>query len=204
MMETKEEDSKSFDEMQSIQVIREMILVSQNKLRNNGILFIFWGWLLFYISITGFVSREAGLSWEIQNILGLTTIIFSIAGLIFTIYYLIKKRKKVRTYIGDSLKYIWVTAFFSLVFINLIQYNVLHTIKFELQHPIFMVVFALAIISTGGILRYKLIIIGGIIFGLLALLSSYFSISVQLLFESIAWIIAFVVPGHILYANRKK
>jgi hypothetical protein len=179
-----------------------MIRISQKKLKNDGILFILWGWLLFYISITGYISKVFGLSWEVQNIFGWSGIILLVVVLILTIYYLLKKRKKARTYIGDSLKYIWISAFVCLVFINLIQFNVLHSIKFELQHPIYMVVFAFAIVSTGGILRYKMIIVGGIIFGLSALLASYFSITVQMLLEALAWLIAFVIPGHILYAKR--
>jgi len=92
----------------------------------------------------------------------------------------------------------------SFVLINLIQYNVLHQINFELQHPLFMVMMAFSIVVTGGILQYKALIIGGIIFGLIALISSCFKLSYQLLSESCAWLIAFVIPGHYLYATRKK
>ena len=85
----------------------------------------------------------------------------------------------------------------------MIQFNVLGSINFELQHPIFMVLMAFAITSTSGILRYKLIIFGGVLFGLLALTASYFKLQEQLLIESIAWVIAFVIPGHLLFSKRK-
>jgi hypothetical protein len=48
-----------------------------------------------------------------------------------------------------------------------------------------------------------LILIGGVAFGLMALLSSYFTLPNQQLIGAIAWIIAFVIPGHILYAKHK-
>ena len=67
-----------------------------------------------------------------------------------------------------------------------------------------MVFMAFAVTVTGGILRFRLIIIGGVIFGILALTASYLKLQEQLLVESVAWIIAFIVPGHILYANREK
>jgi hypothetical protein len=111
---------------------------------------------------------------------------------------------KVQTYIGISLRWIWFSLIISLVLINLIQFNVLHKINFELQHPLFMVVIAFAIVATGGILRYRLIIAGGIVFGLLAYLCSYLTLPQQMLIEAIAWAIAFVIPGHILYAQRNK
>ncbi len=41
------DEPSSFDENQSIQVIRDMIAVSRNKLRHDGILFVVWGWVMF-------------------------------------------------------------------------------------------------------------------------------------------------------------
>ena len=67
-----------------------------------------------------------------------------------------------------------------------------------------MVFIAFAIVVTGGILRYKLIIAGGIVFGLLAYVCSYLPLQEQLLVEAIAWIIAFIIPGHVLYSKRKR
>ena len=46
-METTNSNSESFTENQSLEVIREMLKVSQKKLKNDGILLIVWGWILF-------------------------------------------------------------------------------------------------------------------------------------------------------------
>lgn len=193
----------TFDEAQSIQVIREMIQVSQKKLKNDGILFILWGWIQFYGGIEGFIVREMVLTYQLQQIIDKSGTIFSFIALAYTIFYLWKQHKKVQTYIGVSLRYVWISMFACFVLINLIQANVVHKINFELQHPVFMVIIAYAIVITGGILRYKLVIIGGIVFGLIALISSYLSLPYQLLLEAIAWLVAFIIPGHYLYAKRK-
>jgi hypothetical protein len=124
-------------------------------------------------------------------------------ALAFTAYYIWSQRKKVQTYIGISLRYVWISMFVCFALINLIQFNVQHKINFELQHTLYMVIIAFATVVTGGILRYNLVTIGGIIFGLIALISSYFTLPYQLLLESGAWLIAFIIPGHILYAKRK-
>ncbi len=202
-METKQPNSDSFDESQSIQVIREMIQVSQKKLNHDGILFILWGWTMFYVNIFGFIERKVVFKFQIQKALNFLGIMLGIFALGYSIYYILKHRKKVQTYIGISLRYVWISMFVCMVLINLIQFNVLHKIHFELQYPIFMVIIAFAIVSTGGILRHKLIIIGGVAFGLMALLSSYLTLPNQQLIGAIAWIIAFVIPGHILYAKHK-
>jgi hypothetical protein len=181
-----------------------MIEVSRKKLKRDGILFIFWGWALFFVSLSGYIGRSFVLTFTLENIIKIFEIVPPLLAVTFTIYYIIRQRKKVQTYIGISLRYVWISLFVSMVLVNLIQFNVLKSINFELQHPIVMVLMAFAVTVTGGILRYRLIIIGGIVFGLLALLASFLKLQEQLLIESAAWIIAFIIPGHILYANREK
>lgn len=203
-MDTMKSTSDSMNEAQSLLVIKEMIEVSRKKLKRDGILFIVWGWALFFVSLSGYIGRSFVLTFTLENILKIFEIVPPLLAVTFTIYYIIKQRKKVQTYIGNSLRYVWISLFVSMVLVNLIQFNVLKSINFELQHPIFMVLMAFAVTVTGGILRYRLIIIGGVVFGLLALIASYLNLQEQLLIESAAWIIAFIIPGHILYANREK
>jgi hypothetical protein len=181
-----------------------MIQVSQKKLKNDGILFILWGWISFLTYFSEFIITSIPHTFQLSKIKGYLTIIITIFGLGFTIVYLIQQRRRAITYVSISLRYVWGSVFIGMVLINLIQNNVLHKINFELQLPIFMVLVSIALVITGGILRYKMIIFGGIVFGLLAYLASFFSLHVQLLIQSIAWLLAFIIPGHILYAKRKK
>jgi len=200
-MET--DHDKTFDEVQSLQVIKEMITTSQQKLKNDGILFILWGWTAFINYLSGYLLSTTTMTFRSQNILRYTSRGLAVFAIVFTIYYIIRQRKKVQTYIGISLRYVWISLFLSMVLVNLIQFNILNQINFELQHPIFMVLIAFAIVVTGGILRYKLLIGGGIVFGILAYVSSYFRIEQQQLIEAIAWFIAFIIPGHIMHSKRK-
>ena len=203
MMETKQPNSASFDKNQSIQVIREMIQVSQKKLKNNGILFILWGWLMFYNYISNFILEKVIITQQLKKLFEYFGNVVGILAVTFSIYYIIKQHKKVQTYIGISLRYVWISLFLCLSLTNMIIFNTIHTVNFELQHPIFMVFIAFATVVTGGIMRYKLIIFGGIIFGILAYVCSYFKLQEQMLFEAAAWLIAFIIPGHILYFTRK-
>jgi len=201
-METSQ--SQDFDEKRSMQLIHEMLQVSKRKFQSDGILMIVWGWIMTIHYLLSFVLGNSNLTNQLRH-----GIKYVITGLIFigfayTLFYILKQRKKVQTYIGVSLRYVWVAMFFSLVLVNVIQFRVLNEINFELQHPIFMVIIAFAIVVTGGILRYKLIVFGGVAFALLALISSHLPLNNQLLLESIAWLIAFVIPGHILYSKRNR
>lgn len=183
--------------------IQELIQISRKKLTNNGLLFILWGWTAFYGSFTSFTLREFIITYPIREILSKSGTVLGIAALGYTIYYLWKHRKEALSYFAVLLRYVWLSMIAAMIMINLIQANVLHKITFELQHPIFMVLFAFSIIITGSILRYKFIIFGGIFFGIMALISSYLTLPYQLLLEALSWLAAFVIPGHLLYSNRK-
>lgn len=202
-MKTKRSDPEFFDEEQSIRVIREMISVSQHRLKSDGILFIIWGWLFFAGYLFEYLSPKFVITYRTSQIIDIAGYILAVAALLYSVYYVFFLKKSAKTYISVSLRYVWISLFISLVMINLIQANVMHEINFNLQHPIFMVIIAFAIVVTGGILRYRLLIGGGIIFALLAYLCSYIPLREQLLLEAVAWAVAFVIPGHIMYANRK-
>jgi len=202
-METKQQDFDSFDENQSLQVIKEMIQVSQKKLKNDGVLFILWGWIIFYNYISWYVINNIVTTYQIKMGFEYFAKGLAVFAFAFSIYYIFKKNKKVTTYIGISLRYVWISLIVCLSLVNMIIFNTIHEFNAALQHPIFMVFMAFAVVITGGILRYKLIIFGGVVFGLLAYVCSYLSLENQMLIEAIAWLIAFIIPGHYLYAKRK-
>ena len=203
-METRESETESenFDQAQSLQVIREMIEISRKKLQNDGILFMVWGWALFYSALSRFLISKILFSRMEVKAFKIAGAIITVFVLGYTLLYLWQQRKKAQTWIGTSLRWVWISVVFCMVLINLIQMNVLHEVRFDLQHPIFMVVFAYAIIVSGVILRYRLMILTGILFGILAWVSSWFDLTNQLLFESIAWFVAFILPGHLLFARK--
>jgi hypothetical protein len=202
-MEAQEIENEKLDETRSLQVIHEMIEVSRKKLRNDGILFIIWGWALFYSCMSRYLIYNilfSNMQMKVFKYVGFAFTVFVFAS---TIYYLWLQRKKAQSYIGISLRYIWFSTVACMVLVNQILNNILHSINFELQHPIFMVLTAFAVVVSGSILRYRWMIAGGILFGLLAYASSFLELHDQILMEAIAWFLAFIIPGHILFAKRQ-
>lgn len=193
----------SGDDAQSQMMIKEMINASRENINSHGILFIIWGWINFINFLAEYLSGIMQTSYQIIQIERSARIVLPLLGLIFTIIYTFIHRRKMFSYVSNTLLYVWISVFMCLILTNMIQFNVLHQIYFELQHPIFMLFIAFAIVVSGVILRHKFIITGGIIFGALAFASSFVSIQDQLLVESIGWMIAFIIPGHITYSKRK-
>ncbi len=203
-MEENDKTLNSFDESQSIQVIKDMIQVSQKSFKNDGILFILWGWLMFYNYVSYYIISKIVMTFQMKRIYDYFGYTLTVIAIAFTVYYVYKKSKKVKTYIGVSLRYVWISLFAFIILANIMTNNGMLGINLEFQHSFYMMFIAFAIIITGGILRYKLVIIGGIIFGGLAYACSYFDIQTQYLFHAAAWLIAFIIPGHILYSHRKQ
>ena len=203
-MNTHKLESESFDENQSLQVIKEMIQVSQKKLKSDGILLIVWGWIAFIsYFFLNYLPELFVTTHQTMQIVRILRLALPVIGVIFTLYHIFRQSEKVVSYIGVTLRWVWGSLLISMILINLVQFNVLHKINFELQHPVFMILIAFATVITGSLLRYWLVIAGGIVFGVLAYISSYFALPEQLLIESIAWIIAFLIPGHLMYSKRK-
>jgi hypothetical protein len=168
-------------------------------LKRDGILLILWGWVLFYGSMKGFIERSLLLSSRLTFVLNVIGIAFVVACILVTVYYVLNTRRKVKTSSGTAIIFLWLSFFGSMVLVNLILFNVLQYINFELQHSMFMLLMAISVSTTGAILNYRLVIVGGVIFGLLAFIASYFQLAEQLLVEAMAWTIAFIIPGIIMY-----
>lgn len=184
-------------------VIDQIGELSRKKLSKDGILFILWGWLMFYTNMAGYIERSYLLRHTVEKLLNTIGFVAGILVIILTIAYFLIRRKSVINRIGTSVRYVWFTLFGALVLINLIQGNVLHSINLELQHSIFMVVIGFAIVTTGNILKSRVFTYGGILFGILGFLASYLPLAQQLVLEAVGWLLAIIVPGHLLYANKK-
>lgn len=167
-----------------------------------GLLLALWGWAQFLGYIRYFMVRMVPLSFATCKTLEYLTNGLSLVVLLFTLNYLYVhriwfKKPEVRTLLT-----IWIGLFLSMVFTNLIIQNTLHHVIFELQHALFMLLTAVAILITGSIIRSRWMLVGGIIFALLAFGASYFSLKYQMLFEAIGWMIGFIVPGHLLMRRK--
>lgn len=201
-MEKNSTVSASYNEAESH--IKEMISASREHINSHGILFILWGWINFINFFAQYFAGIVAPSYQVIQIERSARIVLPLFGLLFTIVYAYIHRERVTSYISVTLRYVWISAFLCLILTNLIQFNVLRQVYFNLQHPIFMLFIAFAIVVSGGILRQWIIIIGGVIFASLAFISSLVPLEDQLLVESIGWLIAFIIPGHITYAKRKR
>jgi len=200
-METNTKISDSFNEKQSLQVIREMIEVSKKNLRQDGLLFIVWGWIFFISVFARFLLKTLIITQEITSYVNKSIIAIILAGLIISGNYLYKKRRVVRTYTGQTLRYLWG----GIIFLNLyiLFYQLKANMNIDMLYSQYMIMLALGTFVTGGIIKFKPLIYSSISFIVIAQVGFFFHNEISILLAAFSFITGLSIPGHILYSKRK-
>ena len=187
-----ENSEKTLTERESLLLIGQMIQHTKQTVQENGFIFLLWGWLVFAASISQYLllyvfkSDYNTLPWPV----------LMIAGAIISMVYGAKKRKRehVKTYIGNFMKYLWIAFGVSLAFVLVYMGK----IGIEAGYPLILVVYGIGTFVSGGALKFKPLIIGGICCWVLAVVSAFVDFQLQLLLLSLAIVVSYIIPGHLL------
>lgn len=185
-------EKKQFDENESLKTIQAMIESAKAEMKDDGFFYLLWGYLVFIASLSNFFllynlhPSKAALVWSV---------IMS-AGWIFTIIRVIRKEKRitVRTHVHKVMSYLWGGFTISLILVLFMTLQKHH----DLLNPIIILLYAMATFVSGGVLKFRPLIIGGIIAWCFAIASFYAEANIQLLLVAISVLIAYIIPGHIL------
>ena len=183
---------------ESLQLITKMINSSKDNLKNNSVFFLLWGWLVLSASIIHFVLiqipyRYAWLPWPVMMVAG------AIASVVIGIR--IGKKTKVITYFDKMLIYLWY-GFFVIVLIIVVLGN-LGKLNWQEIQGIIMLLYGLGTFVSGGVLKFKPLIIGGILSWILAIAAFFVAYQYVLLLVAVSIIIAYLVPGYMLRKIEK-
>ncbi|MEP7108749.1 MAG: hypothetical protein ABI760_12225 [Ferruginibacter sp.] len=181
----------NFSPQESLQVIQSMIDKTKAQLSDNSIYFLLWGWLVFagcllqYFLLVIIKTPHHYLAWLVV-----------IPGIIFSITHSVKYRqkRKVKTYISESMGVLWKgmsISFMALCFI-------LTNIGWQHAFPIYILFYATGTFVSGGILQFKPLQVGGIICWVLAVASTFVDYQNQILFSAAAILVSYLVPGYLL------
>jgi len=199
--------SYSDNEMSNIELLKTLktaVATSKQSLYEEWILFILWGtsftigfFMLYYKSIRIVV-------WWERNIMDTLNILAAIFLIGFTLYYLFFRKTKYRSYTAISTRFVWIGIIIAHNLNVIVTKSFLQEVNFTLLHPLQMVLIGFALFVTGGIYRYKLLSVSGVVMWLAAILCSRLDLADQYLIRTIANFICFVVPGIIMYLQSKK
>jgi hypothetical protein len=176
-----------------LNVIYDMIENSKTKIRENAFFYLLWGWLVLLASLSHFIMWKFGifysfLAWPIIMTAGM--VVSVIAGI------RLGKRSSYRTHIDTAVIYLWYGFFFTLMV--LIAFAIGRKISWEITNALIISMYGLGTFVSGGILKFKPLIIGGICSWIIALCAFFVPGEYTLLLVSVSIIIAYLIPGYLL------
>lgn len=185
---------KQIDEQMSLQIIREAIENAKSNIKDNGFFYLLWGWLVLVASLLQFglmqftTTPYFWVGWPVLMIGG---------GIVSGIYgYRLGKKSIVMTHVDLAMIYLWYGFAIAItIFIVVALFNLM---PFTLLNPVIIVLYGLGTFVSGGILKFKPLIIGGLIASGIAVVAFFIQSEMQLLLMAAAIIIAYLIPGYML------
>lgn len=189
------------NEKQALGLIEEMISKAKNDINDNGLYFLFWGWLVFIAAISNYyllvyTSFEYhSLPWMILMPFG--GVVSAIMG-----YREKKKKPKVRSYVDDSLKHV-VRAFAISMF--LVCFFMPAGEQWKAFYPTIMILYSMWLFICGGMLMFKPLMWGAALNWIMAAAGYIFaSTETHLILIAIAVLGGYIIPGYLLKRRFNK
>lgn len=202
------EPEKEMNEQESLQLINRMIHSAQKGVNDNGFYFLLWGWFVFVASVSNYLLVEVfptnynWIPWAVLMPLG---------GIISGIYgWKVERRKKVKTYADDMLNYVHI-AFCVCLFITLFFMSQVGgksaqdpNAGWHYAYPVIMMIYGSWLFICGGAIRFKPLMIGGVIDWGCAVAGLFIHTTELILVLSFAVLAGYIIPGHLLKAKYNK
>jgi hypothetical protein len=183
---------------EKIDVILTMIENSKTNIKDNAFFYLLWGWLVLAASLTHFTLMQLGiaysfLAWPVLMTIG--TIISIIAGI------KLGKRSSYITHLDKAIIFLWWGFFFTVLI--LLSFSISGLIPWNISNALIISLYGMGTFVSGGILKFKPLIIGGIACWIISLLVFVIPFEYTLLLVATSIIIAYLVPGYML-RNAKR
>jgi hypothetical protein len=187
---------EKFSPEQSLHLIQSMISKTKQDMSDDSIYFLVWGWITFIACTGQFVLKHIMEYEKHYQVWWLITV-----GIAFSIYHGMKegKRQRARTYVGDSMKYLWMGMGISYFVLSMI----LSKIGWNSSvFPFFILLYGLGTFVSGSILQFRPLIIGGVLAWALAIGAVFVAYDYQMLFGALAILISYIIPAYMLRSRN--
>ncbi|MGG9960163.1 hypothetical protein [Ferruginibacter sp. SUN106] len=185
-------EEENFSPQDSLQLIQSMIAKTRRDMGDNSSHFLLWGWVTFAACTGQFILKNV-LDYEKHYLVWLLII----PAIIFSAYLGIKERKKreAQTYIGESMKYLWMGMGISYFVLSMILSKMGWNTNI---FPFFILLYGLGTFISGKLLQFKPLVVGGISAWILAICSTYFNYDYQMLFGAAAILFSYIIPAYLM------
>lgn len=190
-------EHKELTPTESLNVIHEMISGAKARMKENGFIYLFWGWLILICALAQFILLNTG--YEAVNFYPYFLVIPA------AIYTFFKEKNRHRrqgssNYISLIMMAVWVTAGINLLLTGFLFSAALQTSPV----PFILVILALATIAAGAVLQFRPLIVGGIICNAAGIIAVFLPFGWHPLLLAVAIVAADLIPGYILRKQFKQ
>jgi len=190
-------EQENFSPQDSLKLIQSMIEKARQDMGDDSSHFLLWGWITF-VACTGQYLLKNVFHYEKHYLVWLLII----PGVIISAYLGMReqKKQKANTYVGESMKYLWMGMGISFFVLSMILGKLGWNNNI---FPFFIMLYGLGTFVSGQFLQFKPLIAGGVLAWALAILSAYFNYDYQILFAAAAILISYIIPAYMLrYKNK--
>lgn len=183
------ENEKELSGKESIDIIMNMINATKTNLQDDSFYFLFWGWLVFAASLGEYFLIKINFEYHF-----LPWMLMPLGGIVTALYGRWQNKKvKHKTYVDEFMKYVLISFLISLCMVLFSQGK----LGFN-TYPMVLMVYGMWLFTSGGVIKFKPLIIGGIINWVLAIVSFFVSFEIQLLILALAVLLGYIIPGYLL------
>jgi hypothetical protein len=189
---------ENFSPEDSLALIQGMIDKTKENISEKSIFFLIWGWLTFIACLGQFILKHIVNYEKHYQVWWLMMV-----GFVLSIYYGAKqgKKRRVKTYVQEGMDYLWtgmaITFFILAVILSSMGWG-------NTVFPFYTMLYGLGTFVSGSFLKFKPMIVGGIIAWVLAIAGTFLSYDYQILAGAAAILFSYIIPGHLLNALRKE
>ena len=192
---------ESITHQESLSIIEAMINKAKNQFSENGFAYLLWGWVILFCSTSQFILQHL-LHYSKHYLVWMLT---WLALLVQFFYYTGRKRKrKVRTYTGEIIGYVWLT-FVIMLFLSLVLVDsALQPGQEYIGTVVILILYGMPTFLSGIILKFKPLIAGGTCCWVLSCATVLLPHDFSVLLISVAVVVAWIIPGYLLRSRDKR
>lgn len=184
-------NDNDFTPQESLRLIRSMIESTKSSISDSSHFFLLWGWatligclLQFYLLVIVKYAHHY-YAWFVTPIALLLHVIFILKD---------KRDKRVKTFIDEANRYVWVIIGFSYLVLGI----VFSKIGWQYCFPFYILLYGIGTYISGSLLKFKPMKMGGAVCLVLVAIAPFLDYPLQMLLSAFAILISYIIPGHLL------
>ena len=187
---------------ESLLLISRTIEDTKKRFKERSFLFLFWGILIFFVSLSQFLLSKLELNrivyienWTIHY---WPVFLYPLGGIVTFMYVKRTYKKLPRTIIGNISGTMGWFLGLNFMVLGFFYWNKLGGNLI----PVFLILFAFWCLINGVIIRFQPLIIGGILLNLIGYAAFYIHLQYQPLMFTAGALVALIIPGYLLNRNK--